>query len=174
MGEMREYRKLDIAHEYLEVAAELFLAARFFPALHLAGAAEELYGAVIQAQISADAQKPLLGGKIRIRTVFTKPFMEDLVSAIQRGQEKRGAPVMPADEIKGTLRRAKNSAKHAMRGNAFNLTMAVDAEREAMAMIVLATFNCERLGFTPRRNVRIVKARFLGQDEQRAADEFDW
>ncbi len=167
------YRKLDIAHEYLEVSAELFLAGRFFPALHLAGAAEELYGAVIQARTAADAQKPLVGG-IRIRSERAKPFIEDLVAAIQRGQEKRGTQVMPADEIKGAISRAKNNAKHATRGKAFNLTMTADAEHEAMLMIALATFNCMRLRFTPKKPVRIVLGRFMGWEEHRAASEWDW
>jgi hypothetical protein len=40
------YRKLDIAREYLDAAIEFFLARHnFFCAIHLAAAAEELFGA---------------------------------------------------------------------------------------------------------------------------------
>jgi hypothetical protein len=44
------YRKLDIAHEYLTIAAELYFAERYFPALALAAMAEEIFEAVMRAR----------------------------------------------------------------------------------------------------------------------------
>jgi hypothetical protein len=45
------YQKIDIAHEYLDMAMQLYMEKRdFFCAIHLAGAAEEIFGSHLQKE----------------------------------------------------------------------------------------------------------------------------
>src|SRR5258706_5865318 len=101
------FRKLDIAYEYLSVASALYFQAHYFPALHLAGAAEEILQAVMEKR-NERPKRP--GPGLR--------FVPDQYRPISRDQIELAMIMNPRlrDKSQGhvykLLYRAKNSAKH--------------------------------------------------------------
>ena len=103
------YQKIDIAHEFLDVAMQLYMEKRnFFCAIHLATAAEEIFGAYLpkEQRISQLAVKAQIG-----------------MQAIDTG-------VAPEyKEVSKMLNRSKNKIKHMDGDSAILVDPAFEASR---------------------------------------------
>jgi hypothetical protein len=143
------YRKLDIAHDYLTVAAELYFAERHFPALGLAGMAEEIFEAVMEAR---NVSKDVVPGARRLRQLnyVYRPISQDLIKLARLVNPKLRA--LKDGNVRWLLNRAKNSAKHgkAKDWKSFDLKMNVDPELEAWSMLGRAVENSIRLHYEPQ------------------------
>src|SRR5260221_9199763 len=125
----QKYRKLDIAHDYLVAAAELYLEERYFPALALASIAEEIFEAVMRSR-----SLPRPPNAIGMRLVQQyEPILEEQI-AIARVVNPRLRKLKDG-QVRALLNRAKNSSKHGTSkdGRAFDLAIELDPELEAWA-----------------------------------------
>lgn len=121
----KEYQKREIAHSHLEAALELYFAGdRFFSALHLAGAAEEIFGKELQA--------------------LDRPNVLDTdqaaTSAISQALTGRSVDRKVVADI---ANRARNAVKHLDPGGP--RTVAMDPKAEAEDMLDRAITNYWRL-----------------------------
>jgi len=148
----RTFRKLDIAHEYLSVAAELYFQQRYFPALALAAMAEEILEAVMRARNVPQSSDPVSG--LRLVPNEYQPISQDLI-AIARKLNPALRDLKDA-EVYRRLYRAKNSSKHgtAKGGRGFELTIEADVELEAWSMLGRAIENYIRLHYEPQGVIR--------------------
>ena len=177
-GVTREHRKLDIAYEYLDRACDLYLAGSFFSALHLGGAAEEMFDAIIRARKAGENKISSPDGKIVLRRALPSPATDELIALIQKQQQAEGLSALSAVEIRKRLDRAKNKTKHATERNnknAFELTVRLDIEREATVMLMRALLNyLYRLHYAPRGPIMHVwRKLFLSSDPSRAISRAD-
>ena len=144
------HRKLDIAYEYLVAAVELYYQGRYFPALTLAGAAEEIFEAVMNSR----NQRPSIGGPSslapRLRRVGSYVPISSQIIAIVRALSREFRHLSDGD-IRTKLNRAKNSAKHgtARDRRTADLTIEADAELESYYIIARALENYMRLHYEP-------------------------
>jgi hypothetical protein len=142
------YRKLDIASEYLTLATELYYLKRYFPALSLAGMAEEIFEAVINAR--NDGKIPDDGQWPRASRHYPEPISKQIVGIVQMLDKKQGVPTRSNKAIHKLLYDAKNSAKHAtLKDGDYNLEVVVDAELQAYAMLGRAVQNYLALRYEP-------------------------
>lgn len=147
----QNYRKLDIAYEYLSVACELYFQERYFPALHLAGAAEEILHAVMEKrneriapgrvgpQLVPEAFRPVSDERVALAKVIN-PLLRNKSDG----------------HVAWLLNRAKNAAKHGTGINrkGFELSLTVDAELEAWSMLGRALENFIRLHYVPEGAIK--------------------
>lgn len=148
----RTYRKLDIAHDYLTVAAELYFAERYFPALSLAAMAEEIFEAVMRAR-NVPGPRNTIG--LRFVPYRFKPVSEDLIAVARQLNPALRDEKNPT-KIYRLLYKVKNSAKHGLGkgGRGFNLSIECDPELEAWSMLGRAVENLIRLHYEPQGAVR--------------------
>jgi hypothetical protein len=136
----------------LTVAAELYSAERYFPALALAAMAEEIFEAVMR---SRNVRRP--GNSIGLRFVPDKytPISEELIGIAGKLFHLDADDDKERRKIYGMLYRAKNSAKHGTLkgGRKFNLSIDCDAELEAWSMLGRAVENLIRLHYEPQGEV---------------------
>ena len=104
----QNYRKLDIAFDYLAIAAELYFKERYFPSVALAAMAEEIFEAVMRAR---NTPRPLGSFGMRLVPYQFKPISQDLI-AVARALNPSLRGLKDA-EVYRRLYRVKNSAKHA-------------------------------------------------------------
>jgi hypothetical protein len=117
-----EYTKLDIAVEHLDAAMQMYLAQRYFSAIHLAAAALELF------DFHLPEEKRLFG----------------LAVNAERGLHKYETGELLDDKaIKEKLNLLKNSVKHMNDGER---TIDIDPSEEAEWQIELALLSSYRLG----------------------------
>jgi hypothetical protein len=143
------FRKLDIAEEYLRVAAELYFEQRYFPALGIAAMAEEIFEAVMRARNEAHATAPIAG--LRLMRNLYQPVSRDLIAGA-RALNPSMRRLKDVDVYRA-LYRVKNSSKHgtAARGKkGFELLIEADAELEAWSMLGRAVENYIRLHYEPQ------------------------
>lgn len=147
------HRKLDIAYEYLVAAAELYYQGRHFPALTLAGAAEEIFEAVMESRNQRPASPPRVAlPRAPVFRRVPEPFVPisrtwiDVAKALS--PELRN---LPDAAVYKRLYRAKNSAKHGTTPGRRkpDLLIEADAELEAYYMLARALENYVRLHFEP-------------------------
>lgn len=143
----QKYRKLDIAHDYLTVAAQLYFQERYFPSLALAAMAEEIFEAVMRAR---NAPRPLGAFGMRLVPYQFKPISRELI-AVARALNPSLRGLKDA-EVYRRLYRVKNSSKHgtAKDGRGFDLSIDADPELEAWSMLGRAIENCLRLNYVPQ------------------------
>lgn len=142
----QSYRKLDIAHDYLTVAAELYFQERYFASLALAAMAEEIFEAVMQ---SRNAQQPKRTVDLGAMPYRFQPISRDLIAIARKlNPTLRGRK---DTDIYRLLYRVKNSSKHgtAKGGGGFDLTIDADPELEAWSMLGRAIENYLRLHYEP-------------------------
>lgn len=119
--------KLTVATELLENALFLYFEGKsYFASLHLAGAAEEIFGAYINYNGGVSAFSDIRDGAVRL-----SKFIDD-----------SGVESKPSD-IKKLMNQAKNSAKHMDNLNDDSVTF--DAKYEAKAIIESAVSNYHSL-----------------------------
>lgn len=145
-----KYRKLNIAHDYLTVAAELYFQERYFPSLALAAMAEEIFEAVMRAR---NAPRPAGAFGLRLVPYQFTPISRELI-AIARALNPSLRSLKDA-EVYRRLYRVKNSAKHgtAKDGSGFDLSIDADPELEAWSMLGRAIENYLRLHYVPQGSV---------------------
>jgi hypothetical protein len=141
------HRKLVIAHEYLAAAADLYYAGRYFSALGLAGMAEEIFEAVMEARNASTPALKVLGGVLKRRAYQPiAHFLVELLKTSSSELRKRSD-----GEVYTILNRAKNSAKHGTakggKTKGFDLTIEADPEEEASRMLHRAIVNYQALGY---------------------------
>lgn len=124
------HNKVDLAIEQLEMALSLFLKEQsYVSALTLAGAAEEILGMAVKIEgIENSLQESY--------RVYCSPEFSWL-----------NPPKTWADYTTRGKNRVRNAIKHL--SNADDLSFDADIQDEALWMIVRATDNYSRLGFTP-------------------------
>jgi len=143
----QKYRKLDIAFDYMAIAAELYSKERYFPSLALAAMAEEIFEAVMRAR---NAPRPLGSFGMRLVPYQFKPISRDLIAVARAlNPSLRGLKDV---EVYRRLYRVKNSAKHgiAKDGRSFDLSIDADPELEAWSMLGRAIENSLRLHYVPQ------------------------
>jgi hypothetical protein len=117
-----EHRKLDIAVEYLDAAMQMYLERKNFCAIHLAGAAVELF------DLHLPKEKRLFGIAVKA---------ERGLYASETGE------VLDDKTIKKRLNLLKNSVKHMNDGER---TISIDPSGEAEWWVELALLSSHRLG----------------------------
>lgn len=123
------YKKLDIAVEYLDNAMKLYVEHQYFSALHLAAAAEELFG----KHLPEDKRISHAGLKAEIAF---RGISKGLKYEIAQRTERKSAW-----EI---ISHSKNSTKH-MNDNGGDSTVVIDAARKARQWIEWALINFNEL-----------------------------
>src|SRR5690349_18119023 len=96
---LQTYRKLDLAAEYLDVAAELLYAGKYPSCLALAGMAEEIFHAMIQSKIKSIKERV---GPLHQVSGMT-PILDELIKEICRI-----IPNANADKLRRSFNHAKN------------------------------------------------------------------
>ena len=118
----------DIARVQLVKAIELFVAEQFIPSITLGGAAEEIFGRLLERR-------------------GEKPVLEESFAAIQRIRDATGLNVMEGKnktEIITDWNKARNSLKHHCRAD--DEFVVINACDEAYWMIRRALDNAKQLG----------------------------
>jgi hypothetical protein len=129
------YSKLDIAYEYLETAMRLYVEERdYFSAMHLAAAAEELFGKHLpEAQRMSSM---MLKGQIALRVLNTGEENEYAAA-----QDKKGKEYKEAKEI---ILGPKNGIKH-MKDDGSDATITINPIAEAREWIEHALNNFKKV-----------------------------
>lgn len=121
--------KTDIAVEYLEVAIRLYReGGAYFSCLHLAGAAEEIFGKTIEHNEKDLPPEQRIGNALTI-AVDVECEMEKIIFG---GNPKR-------ENIRSRILYAKNSAKHFT--DPMEKAVCVEPKVEAREMLLLAIHN---------------------------------
>ncbi len=133
----------------MTVAADLYFAERYFPALGLAAMAEEIFEAVMEAR---NVRKDVLPGskKLRQMNYIYRPISLELIKLARLfNPELR---TVKEGKVRALLNRAKNSAKHGKSKDwqSFDLKISLDPELEAWSMLGRAVENCIRLHYEPQ------------------------
>lgn len=125
-------KKIEVALELLETAINCYMSTKeYFSAIHLAGAAEEIFGKYVRE----------LGGK-------------DILTNFAEAMHKIGlldGSELPVKDNKKFLNHTKNTVKHMDDLNDENIE--VDAEMEARDMIERAISNFIQLKLNPTRTI---------------------
>jgi hypothetical protein len=129
-------QKVDVARHYLEDALRLYSEARFFSALTLAGAAEEMLGKslkhVVPGEICGVSLGPVSADEHEVESMFAFDSQLLNIGAPRFTRQSR-------DEIRKALNRPRNSAKH------FNdqkeSSFEFDAQFEAGSLLLRAIRN---------------------------------
>jgi hypothetical protein len=124
-----EYAKLDVAVGYLDAAMQMYLEQKYFCAIHLAGAAAELFGSCLPKE--------------------KRPF--DLAVRAERGlHESETGEALSDKDIRRQLNLQRNSVKHMNDGIR---TISIDLMGKALWWIEIALLSGYRLGCLKRRSL---------------------
>ncbi|TLG78633.1 hypothetical protein [Methylocystis sp. B8] len=143
------YTKLDIAHEYLDTAMQLYIEKRsYFSAIHLAGAAEELFG----RHLPKDERISTIALKAQIGFQVLESGKEVEYETAQKTERKKAL---------GITLGSKNSVKH-MNDDGSDSTVTIDPVVEARNWIEDALINLEKLNLPkPKNYMKFVSCRNL-------------
>lgn len=129
------YRKLDIAYEYLETAMRLYVEETdYFSAIHLAAAAEELFGKHLPETERASFM--VLKGQIALQVLDGGEEIEYAAAQDKKGKEY--------EKAKGIVLGPKNRIKH-MNDDGSDATVTIDRIAEAQWWIEHALINYDKV-----------------------------